>query len=81
MTIPTNSAPIIGRGVSSIFVEETPVSSLKPYRANARTHTKHQIRQLANSIVAFGFTDPILIDSNNRILSSDRIPDWTNWQG
>ncbi len=69
MTIPTNSAPIIGRGVSSIVVEETPASSLKPYRANARTHTKHQIRQIADSIVAFGFTNRILIDSNNRIIA------------
>ena len=69
MTIPTNSAPIIGRGVSSIVVEETPVSSLKPYRANARTHTKHQIRQIAKSIAAFGFTNPILIDGNNRIIA------------
>ncbi|HMG84938.1 MAG TPA: ParB/Srx family N-terminal domain-containing protein [Terracidiphilus sp.] len=64
-----NSTPIIGTGVSSIVVEETPVSSLKPYRANARTHTKHQIRQIANSIVAFGFTNPILIDSGNRIIA------------
>lgn len=69
MTIPTNSTPIIGRGVSSIVVEETPASSLKPYRANARTHSKHQIRQIANSIVAFGFTNPILIDGNNRIIA------------
>jgi ParB/Sulfiredoxin domain len=56
-------------GVSSIVVEETSVSSLKPYRANARTHTKHQIRQVANSIAAFGFTNPILIDCNNRIIA------------
>lgn len=46
-----------------------PTSVLKPYKANARIHSKRQIRQIANSIVAFGFTNPILIGSNNRIIA------------
>jgi ParB-like chromosome segregation protein Spo0J len=29
---------------------------------NARTHSKKQIRQIADSIVAFGFVNPILVD-------------------
>jgi len=29
----------------------------------------HQIRQIADSIRVFGFTNPILIDSRNRIIA------------
>jgi DNA modification methylase len=36
---------------------------------NARTHSKKQIRQIADSIREFGFTNPILIDSNNMVLA------------
>jgi len=35
---------------------------LIPYARNARTHSKDQIRQIADSIRVFGFTNPILID-------------------
>lgn len=85
MTTQANSTPIIGMGVSRVVLDQ-PVSALKPYRANARTHTKHQIRQIANSIAAFGFTNPVLIDRNNsiiaghgrveaaKILGMDRVP-------
>jgi hypothetical protein len=29
---------------------------------NSRTHSKRQIRQIADSIKAFGFTNPVLLD-------------------
>ena len=38
--------------------------ALKPNPRNAHTHSKGQIRQIADSIVAFGFTVPILVDEN-----------------
>ena len=44
-------------------------TDLKANPRNARTHSKHQIRQIANSIVAFGFTSPILIDKENVIVA------------
>jgi len=43
--------------------------SLTPYPRNARIHSKKQIRQIADSINQFGFTNPILIDSQNMILA------------
>ncbi len=46
-----------------------PLPSLKPYSRNARTHSKHQIRQIAVSIQEFGFTNPILIDCNDVIVA------------
>ena len=35
---------------------------LKPHPRNVRTHSKKQIRQIADSIVAYGFTVPVLVD-------------------
>ncbi|MFK8036132.1 MAG: site-specific DNA-methyltransferase [Hyphomicrobiales bacterium] len=46
-----------------------PISSLKAYKDNARTHSKKQIKQIAKSIEEFGFTNPILIDTSNMILA------------
>ena len=44
-------------------------NALKPNPRNARTHSKKQIRQIADSIVAFGFTVPLLIDENPIIIA------------
>jgi DNA modification methylase len=52
-----------------LSVKPLPTSSLKPHSVNARTHTKHQIRQIADSIRAFGFNNPVLIDASNRIIA------------
>ncbi|MBB5337846.1 site-specific DNA-methyltransferase [Tunturiibacter gelidoferens] len=45
------------------------VNSLHPYAQNARTHTRRQIKMIAESIKAFGFTNPILTDENNTIVA------------
>lgn len=45
------------------------VSDLIPYINNARTHSEDQINQVASSIKEFGFTNPILIDSDNGIIA------------
>ncbi|WP_370321917.1 site-specific DNA-methyltransferase [Oricola sp.] len=42
---------------------------LRPWTKNARTHSKKQIRQIAQSIREFGFTNPVLIDRENTILA------------
>ena len=52
---------------ATLAVKYQPITALHPYRSNARTHTKHQIRQIADSIGTFGFTNPILVDRDNRI--------------
>ena len=43
--------------------------ALKPNPRNARTHSKKQIRQIADSIVAYGFTVPLLVDESLMILA------------
>ena len=50
-------------------LEHTLVAALKPARRNARTHSKAQIHQIADSIERFGFTNPILIDAEGRVLA------------
>ena len=46
-----------------------PIDALKPNARNARTHSKKQIRQIADSIAAFGFVVPILIDEDGNIIA------------
>jgi DNA modification methylase len=46
-----------------------PVASLRPHPNNARTHSKKQIRQIAESIRQFGFTNPVLIGEDGDILA------------
>jgi len=50
-------------------VELLPIDKLVPYSRNARTHSRHQIRQLGASIRRYGFTAPVLIDEHNQILA------------
>jgi DNA modification methylase len=50
-------------------IEITPTSRLTPYRNNARTHSKKQIRQIADSIRRFGFTNPVLIDDSGQVIA------------
>ena len=44
-------------------------SSIRPDPRNSRTHSKRQIAQIGESISAFGFTNPILIDSENIVIA------------
>jgi DNA modification methylase len=45
------------------------IESLTPYKNNARTHSKKQLRQIADSIVRFGFTNPVLVTDDNMIIA------------
>lgn len=46
-----------------------PPDQLKPRPTNPRTHTKKQIRQIADSIARFGFTVPVVVDQNYGIIA------------
>lgn len=58
-----------GSGAPALRVAYSAISSLTPYALNARTHSKAQVRKIAESIPAFGFTNPVLIDSQNTIIA------------
>ncbi|MBR1295112.1 site-specific DNA-methyltransferase [Bradyrhizobium ottawaense] len=45
-----------------------PPQSLRPAKKNARTHSKKQVKQVANSILQFGWTYPILADEDLQII-------------
>ena len=50
-------------------VELWPLDRLVPYDRNPRTHSDEQIDQIAASMVEFGFTNPLLIDSDDGIIA------------
>ena len=53
----------------NVQVEWLEVDALLPYKGNPRTHPKKQIRQIAESIKVFGFTNPILVGSDGTLLA------------
>lgn len=54
---------------SSYHVVPRKIDELKPYSRNARTHSKRQIRQIADSIERFGFTNPVLVSGEDEIVA------------
>ena len=42
---------------------------LVPFARNARTHSDEQVAQIAASIAAFGFNNPVLVDTNAGIIA------------
>ncbi len=44
-------------------------AELKPRPTSPRTHSKKQIAQIAASICEFGFTNPVLVDEDDRIIA------------
>ncbi|MBV8647858.1 site-specific DNA-methyltransferase [Paludibacterium sp.] len=54
---------------SVLAITYTPVDELKLYERNARTHSNKQIRQIASSIEAFGFINPVIVDGRHRIIA------------
>jgi DNA modification methylase len=58
-----------GTSTSTLCVVYRTTDTLRPYANNARTHSKRQIRQIADSIKAFGFTNPVLVDGKMMIIA------------
>jgi hypothetical protein len=54
---------------SNLSIVYKHVNALRPYERNARTHSKRQIRQIADSIKEFGFTNPVLINPDNTMVA------------
>jgi DNA modification methylase len=50
-------------------VRYRPVASLVLYDRNARTHSPGQIEQIAASIRQFGWTNPVLVDEEGRVIA------------
>jgi DNA modification methylase len=54
---------------AKLKIEYKSLSALKPANRNARTHNKKQIAQIAASIRQFGFSNPVLVDGEGRIVA------------
>ena len=50
-------------------IETRSTASLQINPCNARTHSKKQVRQIADSIRCFGFVNPVLIDADRMIIA------------
>jgi DNA modification methylase len=63
MTAPRGPAPL-----PEMNIEHIAVGELSPHPDNPRRHPKKQIRQVAESIKAFGFRMPVVIDGDARLI-------------
>jgi DNA modification methylase len=50
-------------------VQTMPLDQIKPNPRNPKTHSGKQIRQIADSIVGFGFTNPLLIGERGELIA------------
>jgi ParB-like chromosome segregation protein Spo0J len=57
------------RSGPALAIQDLPIESLKPDPKNARQHSAKQIRQIADSIEAFGFNVPILVDADLNVIA------------
>src|SRR3954451_8361291 len=61
----TDTAPPEAR----LQIEYWPLDRLIPYARNARTHSPAQVAEIAGSIRAFGFSNPILVGEGADIIA------------
>lgn len=59
----------LGAQIANLRIELKPIDDLMPYAMNARTHSDFQVKQIADSIREFGFTNPVLTDGNDGIIA------------
>lgn len=69
MTNTEGAAVPAAQGIDPLKIELRPIASLVPAKRNARTHSDRQIEQIAASIQQFGFTNPVLVDNQGRIVA------------
>jgi DNA modification methylase len=58
-----------GQGLLKLDVNYRPLEGLRPNPKNARTHSKRQVRLIADSLKTFGFINPVLIDDHDMIVA------------
>src|SRR5258708_35979336 len=57
------------RSADRLRLESWPVDRLIPSARNARTHSDAQVAEIAGSIRAFGFTNPVLIGKDGDVVA------------
>jgi DNA modification methylase len=61
--------PSASEAAHRLDVEYWPLSRLIPYGRNARTHSDAQVAEIAGSIRAFGFANPILVGEKGDLIA------------
>src|SRR3954469_12125442 len=62
-------APNDTQQAGRLRLEHWPIERLMPSPRNARTHSDAQIAEIAGSIRAFGFTNPILVGEDGDVVA------------
>jgi DNA modification methylase len=55
--------------MGKLGIKQVAPDELRPYSGNARTHSKKQVRQIADSIRRFGFNNPILVSDTHEVIA------------
>jgi DNA modification methylase len=69
--MPGNSTPRCELKAMNVQVQALSIDQIKVNRRNARTHSGKQIGQIANSIAAFGFTNPLLVTEDGTLIAGE----------
>lgn len=63
----------------NLKIEYIPIEDIKPYSNNAKQHPAEQIQQIKNSILEFGFNDPLalwhdtIVEGHGRLLAAQEL--------
>ena len=52
-----------------LAIEYVDIDKIKPFEKNPRTHSRDQIQQIVNSMMKFGWVNPVLVDENYEIIA------------
>jgi DNA modification methylase len=69
--MPGGCAPRPELTAVNLRVQALPISQIKLNRRNCKTHPGRQIRQIANSMAAFGFTNPLLVAEDGTLIAGE----------
>src|SRR3979490_802201 len=56
---------------TNVRVQALSISQIKPNPRNSRTHPTKQVGQIANSMVAFGFINPLLVSEDGTLIAGE----------
>ena len=55
--------------MSNLQIQYVSPDRLRPYPGNARSHSRKQLKLIADSIKRFGFTNPILVTGDFEVVA------------
>jgi DNA modification methylase len=69
--MPSDCTPGCELKATDVRMRALPINQIILDGRNARTHSAKQIRQIANSIAAFGFTNPLLVTEDWKLIAGE----------